>query len=95
MVLGLAESSNEVQDLNILSVFLYRRISYAVVFVSSTWEIVYIRAGWRVLPYIAYTKTVAGDSVCFLWSLLPEQGISMYASSIQVLDFFFVISYLS
>ena len=63
LVLRLAESSNEVKDLNILSVFLYRRISYAAVFVSSAWEIVYISAGWRVLPYIVYTKTVAGDSV--------------------------------
>ena len=52
LVLGLAESSNEVRDLNIPSIFIYRLISYAAVLVSSAWEIVYRPAGWRVLPFI-------------------------------------------
>ena len=68
LVLGLAESSNEVQDLDIFSFFLFRLISYAAVLVSSAWKIVYIRAGWWAPPCITYTKTVytktvAGDSV--------------------------------
>ena len=65
LVLGLTESSNEVKDLDIFGFFMYRLISYVAVLVSSAWEIVYIRAGWRALPYIAYTKTVSGDSVWY------------------------------
>lgn len=63
LVLGLAESSNEVQDLDIFSFFMSRLISYTAVLVSSAWETVYRPAGWWALSYIAYTKTVAGDSV--------------------------------
>ena len=96
LVLGLAESSNEVQDFNILSVFLYRRISHAAVFVSSAWEILYIRAGWRLLPYIAYTKTVAGDSVCFYGlSFLNREYQCTLPVFRSLIFFFFVISYLS
>ena len=56
LVLGLAESSNEVQDLEIFSFFMYRLISYAAVLFSSAWEIVYIRADCWVLPYIRELK---------------------------------------
>ena len=90
LVLALTESSNEVKDLDIFGFFMYRLISYVAVLISSAWEIAYIRAGWRALPYIAYTKTVAGDSVWYFGLSFLNREYKCYASSIQVLMRFLI-----